>query len=156
MNARHQRSKVKRSLKKVADPVMRERLLMVLAAYEHPSLREASQHCGKSHVTVKHWKDQYEQSGLKGLHPTPKTGRPKKLTPSKEIAIKQEVLAQSASQSWQVKQVKEYIRKESGISYSIRHTTRIMQSWGLVQLVPRPRYAHAQESERIAFLKGKH
>ena len=139
----------------MSDPLIRERLLVVQSAYEYPTLREAAKHCGTSYVSVKHWQDRYEARGLAGLSPTPKTGRPAKLSPERALAIKQAVVRQSGARSWQVKHVREYIRQTGGFTYSLRQTTRIMQTWGLVPLVPRPRYAHSQEADRIAFLKEK-
>lgn len=155
MNAKYQLVKIKRSLKTMLDPLIRERLLIVQAAYEYPTLRESAKHCGVSYVSVKHWRDRYAEQGIRGLVPTPITGRPTKLNPTKALAIKQTVMRQSTTRSWQVKQVQEYIRHSGGITYSLRHTTRIMQSWGLVPLVPRPRYAHSKAADRTAFLKEK-
>lgn len=155
MNARYQLAKIKQSLRTARDPLIRERLLVVRSAYEYPTLRSAAKHCGKSYVSVKHWQDRYEAEGLAGLAPTPITGRPAKLSVLKALTIKQVVVRKSATQSWQVAQVREYIKRSGQVTYSLRHTTRIMQSWGLVPLVPRPRYAHSREADRIAFLKEK-
>lgn len=155
MNARYQLAKIKRSLKTALDPLIRERLLIVQAAYEYPTLRESAKHCGTSYVSVKHWRDRYEKQGIKGLAPTPITGRPTKLNPTKALVIKQAVVRESATRSWQVKQVREYIQRSGRVTYSLRQTIRIMQSWGLVPLVPRPRYAHSKETDRTAFLKEK-
>ena len=155
MNARYQLAKIKRSLRIVRDPLVRERLLIVQSAYEHGTLRESAKHCGTSYVSVKHWLDRYEVQGLAGLAPTPKTGRPTKLPRAKALAIKRTILRTSGTQNWQVKQVWEYIRQSAKVTYSLRQTTRIMQSWGLVPLVPRPRYAHSKEADRNAFLKEK-
>lgn len=156
MNARYQLAKIKHSLKTVPDPLIRERLLIVQAAYEYPTLRESAQHCGTSHVSVKHWLDRYEEQGIKGLAPTPITGRPAKLNPMKALVIKRTVMRASTTRNWQVKQVREYIHRSASVTYSLRQTTRIMQSWGLVPLVPRPRYAHSKEADRTAFLKEKY
>lgn len=155
MNARYQLAKIKRSLKTTPDPLIRERLLIVQASYEYPTLRESAKHCGTSYVSVKHWRDRYEGQGIKGLAPTPITGRPAKLNPLKALAIKRAVVRESTTRSWQVKQVREYIRRSASVTYSLRQTIRIMQSWGLVPLVPRPRYAHSKEADRTAFLKEK-
>ncbi len=156
MNARYQLAKIKRSLKTAINSLIRERLLIVQAAYEYPTLRESAQHCGTSYVSVKHWRDRYEEQGIKGLAPTPITGRPPKLNGAKALAIKRTVVRESTTRSWQVKQVREYIRRSASVTYSVRQTTRIMQSWGLVPLVPRPRYAHSREADRTAFLKEKY
>lgn len=155
MHARYQLAKIKRSLRTVSEPLIRERLLIVQSAYEYPTLRESAKHCGTSYVSVKHWRDRYQEYGLKGLAPTPITGRPPKLDPAEAKTIKQAVVRQSGKQSWQVKHVQEYIRHSASITYSLRQTIRIMQSWGLVPLVPRSRYAHSKEADRIAFLKEK-
>lgn len=155
MNARYQLAKIKHSLRTVSNPLIRERLLIVQSAYEYPTLRESAKHCGTSYVSVKHWRDRYQKCGLKGLAPTPITGRPPKLDPTEAKIIKRAVVRQNGKQSWQVRHVQEYIRRSASVTYSLRQTTRIMQSWGLVPLVPRPRYVHSKEADRTAFLKEK-
>jgi transposase len=156
MNTNYQLSKIAKSLKTVKDPIIRERLLMVKHAYESDSLRTAAEHVGKSHVTVKYWKDRYEQHGLKGLKPIPKSGRPRKLDPEQEIRLKRVVTRKGNKNGWQVKELREYIKEQADVTYTLRHTTRIMQQWGLSHITPRAQYAHTDIAANQAFLKGKH
>lgn len=127
--------------------------MLVKACCEADSLREAGRRCGTSHVRIKRWTDRYEAEGLKGLKPRPKSGRPPKLDPRKAERIRKAVLTQSRREGWQTTQLRQYIREWGGVVYSERHILRIAADWGLARIVPRPRYAHSDETERQAFLK---
>lgn len=152
----YQLAKISKSLKKVKNSEIRERLLLLKHYYQSISLREAAEHHQCSHGKVKYWKDRYEEQGLRGLQTQDKSGRPRKLNKEQATAIKRVVARQSNQQGWQTKQIKEYIEKKTGVTYSERHTIRIAQSWGLSQKKPRPQYSYAKEQEKQTFLKGKH
>lgn len=144
--------KVKRNLKTVKDPVIRERLLMVKVACEKP-LREAAEYFGCTHGKIDFWKKRFEQQGLRGLKTKRRPGRPPKITEEQALSLKQTVEKHDIRQGWRTVRVRELIRKETGVKYTKRHTIRILQKWGLARVTPRPRYAHSKESDRKAFLK---
>ena len=143
--------RIKRELKKVKDPEVKERLLMVQSWYHGISLREIA----KTHVCsfnkVKFWKDRYEAEGTKGMSTKSRSGHPKAMSERRYQSIKQEVTTQN--QGWETKQIRKFIQKKSGILYSERHVIRIAHRWGLSLKVPRPIYAHTNEQEREQFLK---
>lgn len=145
-------AKIKRSLKEVKEPRIRERLLMVKAACENP-LRQAAEEFGCTHGKIDFWKKRYETSGVRGLYTKRKPGRPPKITDEQAVAVRQTVRKKNVHQGWRTKHVRELIYRETGVEYTERHTIRILQKWGLARLTPRPRYAHSKESERRAFLK---
>jgi transposase len=151
----HILSRVRRSLKTVKDPVLRERLLLVAARYETDSLRQAGERCGTSYVRVKRWTDRYEAGGLKGLETKPRSGRPALLAPEKANAVRRAVLTRGAREGWQTTQLRAYVTEQSGVTYSERHILRLAAHWGLSRITPRPRYAHSDEAERNAFLKAE-
>ena len=145
-------AKVKRNLKSAKDPIVRERLLMVKAAFEKP-LRDAADDFGCTHGKIDFWKKRYEEFGLRGLKTKQRPGRPPKITEDQSVALKQTVSKKDVRQGWRTTRVRELIRKETGVTYTKRHTIRILQKWGLARVTPRPRYAHSNESERRKFLK---
>ena len=145
-------AKAKRSLKRVKDPVIRERLLMVKAGSEKP-LREAAAGFGCTHGKIDFWVKRFEKFGLRGLKTKNRPGRPRQITDEQEIVLKQTVQKKNLRGGWRTKHVRELIRKEAGVKYSERHTIRVLQRWGMSRLKPRPRYAYSKESDRKQFLK---
>jgi transposase len=145
-------SNVRRCLKTVDDPVVRERLLMVQAACELP-LRHAADKFGCTHGKVDFWKKRFEERGVRGLRTKPRAGRPRKIGHEEELLLKKTVKKKNLKQGWRTVHVRELIAKKTNVDYSIRHTIRILQRWDLSRITPRPRYAHSKEDEREAFLK---
>lgn len=145
-------SEINVSLKRVKDPVIRERLLIVRAAQKQP-LREVGKTFSCTHGRVDYWKKRYETLGLRGLQTKPRSGRPKKINGEQEKKIKRKVRKHNPTQGWQTKQVKELIKEETGVKYTERHTLRIAQSWGLSQITPRPRNIRSKREDREAFIK---
>lgn len=135
---------------------MRERLLLLKMHYQGNSLRATADHHRCSHRKVSYWKIRYETMGVLGLATQPKSGAPPKLDPDAAKVIQRAVVQQSTREGgWEVKRIRAYIRERSGVTYSVRHTTRIAQDWGLALITPRPRYIYAKAAEKKAFLKGQ-
>ena len=147
-----QLSKVVSALGRVRDPVIRERLLMVRAAYELP-LRDAAEKFGCTHGKVDYWKQRYAAQGVYGLRTKPRAGRPSKLSPQQSRTIRRTVRKHNMKRGWRTVHVRQLIAEEAGVKYSFRHTIRILQSWGLAKIRPRQRYAYSPEDGRKAFLK---
>jgi transposase len=157
MNATYQLSKINRALTTIKSLEIKERLMLLKFYYRSGSLREVAREYRCSHGKVKYWKDRYESEGLKGLSTQDKSGRPLSVSPAKMIKIKKAVENKCKKESWSVDQVREYIKKKGGKQYTVRHTSRIIHSWGLAMIKPRPQYAHAaSRSEQRAFLKEEH
>ena len=152
----YQLAKVNRSLATIKDPVVRERLLLLKLYYRGNSLRATADHHRCSHRKVSYWKIRYETKGLGGLATQPKSGAPPKLDPDAARVIQREVVARSTREGgWKVRRIREYIRERAGVTYSVRHTTRLAQDWGLTLITPRPQYVYAKQSDRADFLKEK-
>lgn len=146
------KSKIKASLKRVSDPVIRERLLMVQSAIKYP-LRDAAREFGCTHGKMAYWKNRYLKHGLNGLHTKPRSGRPSKLKPEQVRLIKRKVRRHNPKQGWTTKHIRTLIHKEAGVAYTSRHILRISQSWGLSQIKPRKRSAYSRQEDRDAFIK---
>lgn len=143
---------IRASLKRVKDPEIRERLLMVQAACQEP-LRDAAKKFGCGHDKVNYWKKRYEAQGLRGLYTKQRSGRPPKISENEDAELRRVVRKHNPIKGWRTRGVRELIVQETGVSYSFRHTIRIIHSWGMVKLKPRPRYAFSKEEDRTAFLK---
>lgn len=157
MNATYQLSKINRALGKAKDAEVRERLMLLKQYYRTGSLRDTAHENRCSHGKVKYWKDRYEMEGLRGLLTQEKSGRPPDVAPRKLEKIKRLVEQTCRKEQWAVEQVREFIKKKSGKQYTIRHTTRIIQSWGLSMITPRQQYAHAaSKTKQRDFLKDEH
>ena len=149
--------KINQSLKRVRDPIIRERLLMIKEYYQGQVFNIVAKHHKCCPAKVLYWKNRYDKQGLRGLQTKSKSGRPPKLTKEKAKQIKKEIIKQTSKQGgWQTEQIREYIQKKANVTYNIRHVIRIAQKWGLSKITPRPQYAFAKKKEKQSFLKGKH
>jgi transposase len=150
-------SKINQSLKRIKDSVIRERLLIVKEYYQGKTCAIVANHHKCSPAKVVYWKQRYDNQGLKGLQTKRRSGRPPKLNLNKAKEIKKQIIRQTSTDGgWQTEQIKEYIQKQAGVSYSSRHIIRIAQNWGLSKITPRPQYAYARKKDKEVFLKGKH
>jgi len=145
---------ISQALKRVKDPALRERLLMVQATQEMP-LRDAAKKFGCTHGKVDFWKKRYKAHGLKGLYTKPHSGRPPKISEEEAMKIRRTVRKHNPMKGWRTQGIRELIAHEAGVTYSFRHTIRIAQSWGMSKVKPRPRYAFSKEDDRQAFLKKR-
>jgi len=145
-------SKINATLKRINEPLIRERMLMVRASYSEP-LRDVAASYGCTHGKVDYWKKRYERLGLRGLYTKVQPGRPKKINQEQEMKMKRTVRKHNLKQGWKTTQVRQLIHEEAGVKYSVRHTIRIVQSWGLAKIKPRSRYAFSKQEDREAFLK---
>src|SRR3989344_8058855 len=147
-----QMENVKAALKRVKEPIIRERLLMVQASFKHP-LRDVAKEHGCTHGRVDFWKKRYEVFGLRGLSTKPRMGRPKKISEEQERKFRRVVRKHNIKQGWRTQHVRKLIAKEAGVKYSFRHTIRLIQSWGMSKVKPRPRYAFSKKEDRESFQK---
>lgn len=143
---------IQQTLRRVKDPLIRERLRMVKSSYEQP-LRDVAEEFNCVHGRVDYWKKRYEQGGLRGLSTKPRSGRPKKISPAQEQMLRRTVRKHNIKQGWKTKHVRQLITKKTEITYSFRHTIRILHAWGLSKIKTRPRYAFSKQEDRDAFLK---
>lgn len=140
------------ALRRVDDPVVRERLLMIQEAYSLP-LRDVAKKFGCTHGKVDFWKKRFEAGGIRALATCVRSGRPPKMSREKARVIRRKVRKHNMAQGWRTKHVKELIYEDAGVKYSTRQTIRIIQSWGLSKIKPRQRYAYSKQEDRDTFLK---
>ncbi len=148
----NKQNQITATIKRVKEPLIRERLLMIQASYSEP-LRDVAKKYGCTHGKVDFWKKRYEADGLRGLYTKPRSGRPPKIAKNQSIEIRRIVRKHSIKQGWRTQQVRKVIVEKTGVTYSFRHVIRIIQSWGMAKIKPRPRYAFSKREDRDAFLK---
>ena len=145
-------SKIKATVKRINDPIIRERLLMVQQSYSQ-SLRDVAKTFGVTHGKVDFWKKRYESQGLLGLHTKNKMGRPKKISAEQTVKIRRIVRKHNIRKGWQTQAVRKIIYEEAGVKYSVRQTIRIVQSWGMSKIIPRKKSVYSNKENNEAFLK---
>jgi transposase len=143
---------IRQTLKRVTDPTIRERLLMVQDAHDMP-LRDAARRHGCTHGKIDFWKRRYEAQGLRGLSTMPRPGRPPKISPEQAMKLRRAVRKHNARKGWRTTHVRTLIKEETGVTYTRQHTVRILHKWNLAQLTPRPRSAYSREEDRASFIK---
>lgn len=143
---------IRAALKKVKNPAIRERLLMVQSAQQQP-LRVVAKTFRCAHGTIDYWKKRHDKQGLRGLYTRPRSGRPAKITQEQNAEIRRVVRKHNMKQGWRTQHVRSLIVKKTSVQYSFRHTIRIIQNWGLSKIKPRPRYAFSKKDKREDFLK---
>jgi len=148
----NKQTRIKSDIKRTKDPIIKERLLMVQASYKEP-LRNVAKTFGYTHGKVDYWKKRYEKQGVRGLYTKPRNGRPPKIKPEQSMEIKRIVRKHNIRQGWRTQQVRQLIAEKTGVKYSFRHSIRIVQSWGLSKIKPRPRYAFSKQDDRDEFIK---
>lgn len=100
--------------------------------------------------------DKYRRKGnVKNL---PRSGRPTKLTKRNLVKIRKKLLtnvkkANDKYCSVSTKQVKDFIHKEIGEVYSLRHIERIMHRLGFSLITPRPQHLRHDAEKVDAFRK---
>lgn len=137
--------------KRERDPYVRERILIVTWLRKGMTTYEAAELLACPQSKVVYWKGRFEREGLDGLKTKPRMGKPKKL--SKDARRKIEGRLEENPYGWTVREVRELIREEGGVTYSKRHVIRLMHKWGFERIRPRERHISADEEEREAFLK---
>lgn len=157
MHDKEKLSKINLALKSIKDPTIREKLLMIKEYYQVKSLRTVAEKHQCSHMKVRYWLKRYQKEEESGLKVKDRPGAPSKLAKDKAREIRKQIISQiSTKGGWQTKQIREYIKEESGIVYSIRHVIRIAQNWGLSKITPRPQYLYAKKRDKQVFLKEKY
>jgi len=100
------------------------------------------------------WVRRFEEGGIDGLRTRKSGGRPPETSPDVMARIGREVVTDQSG--WTVKEVRELVREETGVTYSERHVLRLIHRWGARAVVPEKRLAHkAPLDERLAFKKAR-
>ena len=100
------------------------------------------------------WVRRFEEEGIDGLRTRERSGRPPKVEQRVMAKIAREVSTNESG--WTVREVREFVHEETGVTYSERHILRLLHRWGARAVAPEKRLAHkAPLEERLAFKKGR-
>jgi transposase len=112
------------------------RLNCIKNLYAGDTLAEAAWRVGVDESAVSRWSDDWNEDGVDGLRPSFGGGRPPKLSNHQKERL-QRVLAEY--QPWTTAEVQSLIEQAFDVSYSRRHTSRLLRSFDMNYAVPRPR-----------------
>ncbi len=121
------------ALKRIKDGRERDRIRGVILIKKGYNVHEIANIMNVSVRTIYNWKKRYEKDGLKGLKTKQKPGRKGKLSPEDMENLK-ELLKKK--DYWTTREVKELIKNEFGIEYTLRHVARILRKIGMVYQKP--------------------
>ena len=145
---------LKKSYKKEKDAKIRERILMIIYTAKKETLRDVAERLHCDHKLVFYWKKRYVNEGLKGLKTKQKSGKPRKVSRRQELNLMKIIAKKNPEKSWTTKRVLKLIEEKTGVNYSQRQTTRILNRWNFGLTSGRPIYwQKASEEEIIKFGK---
>ena len=141
---------LKKAYKKEEDAKVRERILMITYTSQKETLRSVAERLHCDHKLVLYWKRRYEKEGLEGLKTRPKSGKPRRVSRRQEANLKRMLSGKNPEKPWTTKRVSNLIAEKTGVNYSQRHVTRILNRWNLGLTSGRPIYWHRASEEEIS------
>lgn len=137
----------------------RDRLQAAVLRKRGKTLEEIKEAIGYKVNTIHNWLAKLASEGLDSRYDKKSPGRPPRLTPEEENAIRED-LAKSPQESgfergsWNAKMVARRIKDVFGKTYSTRSSLRLAQKLGFSYRKPRPiPYNSATPEEQEAFIK---
>lgn len=140
---------LKKSYKKEKNAKVKERMLMITHVLEDKTLRDVAEKIHCDHKLVLYWKRRFFSEGLDGLKTRPKSGKPRKLSRRQEANLKKIIAKENPDKPWTTKRVSGLIDEKTGVNYSQRHTTRILNRWNFGLSSGRPIYWQRASEEEI-------
>ncbi len=142
-------NRLKKSYKKETNIKIRERILMIRYSFEGKTSRSVGEMLQCDHALILYWKKRYEKEGLDGLKTRPKSGKPRKISRRQESNLKKIFSGENPDKPWTTKRVSGLISEKTGINYSQRQVTRILNRWNFGLTSGRPIYWHRASDEEI-------
>jgi putative transposase len=141
--------RLKKSYKKETNIKIRERILMMRYSFEGKTSRSIGEMLQCDHALILYWKKRYNQEGLEGLKTKPKSGKPRKISRRQESNLKRIFSKENLERPWTTKRASSLIAEKTGINYSQRQVTRILNRWNFGLTSGRPIYWHRASEEEI-------
>ena len=130
--------------RKEADAKQRDRYRAVLLALRGQSTKAIMTKLDRSRRFVQRWVYLYRDGGIDAIGPKRQTGRPRKLTGSEEVQLRERILAgakpEDAVCTLRGPEIRRIINNEFGVEYSLPAVYVVMHRLGLSCLQPRPRH----------------
>ncbi|MHC4537878.1 MAG: winged helix-turn-helix domain-containing protein [Planctomycetota bacterium] len=135
----------------------RNRYRAVLLALASQSTETIMQTLDRSRNFVQRWVYAYRDDGIDAIYPRRQTGRPRKLTESEEVQLRERILAgpklQDAVCSLRGEDARRIINEQLGVQYSLPGVYVLLHRLGLSYLVPRPRHKKNDPQKMRQWLK---
>lgn len=149
------REALERAIREEHDADVRLRMLLVLKVkFASLGQNQAARELHAFSSWAVKWVRRFEEEGIEGLRTRERSGRPPEVERRVMAKVEREVMTNQSG--WTVREVRELVRKEAGVTYSERHVLRLLHRWGARAVVPEKRLAHkAPLEERVAFKKGR-
>lgn len=140
---------LKKAYKKEKDAKVKERILMIKYNLQGDTLRDVAEKLNCDHKLVLFWKRRYLSEGLEGLKTRQKIGKPRKISRRQEANLRRTFANKKTEKPWTTKRVLGFISERTGVNYSQRQITRIMNRWNFGLSSGRPIYWHRASEEEI-------
>ena len=134
------------------------RLLAIANALDGMARAEAARLAGMERQALRDAVIRYNAEGPSGLHDRPRSGRPERLTPGRQAALKAWVLRgpdpeRDGVSAWRLVDVCAHAERAYGVRYSGWGMSRLLRRLGLSRQKTRPRHPEGKAAERAAFKK---
>ncbi len=134
------------------------RLLAIANALDGLSRAEAARLAGMERQALRDAVIRYNAEGPQGLRDRPRSGRPERLTPGRQAALKAWVLRgpdpeRDGVSAWRLADIRDHAERAYGVRYSEWGMSRLLKRLGLSRQKTRPRHPRGSAAERAAFKK---
>jgi transposase len=140
---------LKKKYKKEKNAKVKERILMLIYTFQGESSRSVGDRIQCDQKLVIYWKKRYLSEGLEGLITRPKSGKPRKISRRQESNLKRIFSKENPDKPWTTKRAYSLIEEKTGVNYSQRQVTRILNRWNFGLTSGRPIYWHRASEEEI-------
>jgi len=123
-----EQNELKKLIKKEKDKYVHERLLFINQLYLNASVPEACERLCIADQTGYTWLNLWNQKGYQGIAPEFGGGSPPKLTEEQKSQLKEQLKSKS---NWLTQEIRSLIKKDFGVTYSLRHIVRILRNFGM-------------------------
>ena len=137
--------------------IPKERLLIVKNRNKGMPLREIGDLLDIPYTKAYYWIQRYESYGNAGLLTKKQPGKKPLLTKEnlEELKLflvdKRPARHKGQAVGWNSREVKNHIKIQYNISYSLRHVERLLHKLGFSLIVPRPRNVKASQEKQDEF-----
>ena len=140
---------LKKKYKKEKNAKVKERILMLIYTFQGESSRSVGDRIQCDQKLVIYWKKRYLSEGLDGLKTRSKSGKPRRISRRQESNLKRIFSKENIDEPWTTKRALNLISEKTGINYSQRQVTRILNRWNFGLTSGRPIYWHRASEEEI-------
>ena len=144
-------------IRREANAKQRDRYRAVLLALEGQTTKEIMTTLARSRRFVQRWVYVYRDNGIDAVGPKRQTGRPRKLTGSEEVQLRERILQGAKPEddvcSLRGQDIRRIISNEFGVDYSLPAVYVLLHRLGLSCLEPRPRHNKNDPQKMVRWLE---